>query len=155
MADKDYSAELTAFIDGELSEADAQAVQAALASDPALRALETRLRSVITAVEALPEPALAPSPALRRQVLSAIAVPSWRERLVGWFSGPGLVPAGLAVAAAATAVVLWPRRSEEPEGEQLLVASNLELVEDLDLMGLDSPEDLEVIASLHELEVLR
>lgn len=155
MADKDYSAELTAFIDGELSEADAQAVQAALAKDPALRALEARLRSVITAVEALPEPARAPSPALRRQVLSAIAVPTWRERLRGWLSGPGLVPAGLAVAAAATAVVLWPRRPEEPEGEQLLVASNLELVEDLDLMGLDSPDDLEVIASLHELEVLR
>ena len=154
MADKDYSAALTAYIDGELDEGETRALEAALSKDPALRALEERLRSVVASVEALPHPA--PSTALRRRVLAAIETPSLRERLSAWLSGPALVPAGLAVAAAVTAVLVWPR-SDEPEGEQLLVAQNLEVVEDLDLMGLDfdSPDDLEVIASLHELEVQR
>ena len=58
------------------------------------------------------------------------------------------------MAAAVTAVVVWPQ-SEEPEGEQLLLAQNLEVVENLDVLGLDSPEDLDVVTSLHELEVQR
>jgi anti-sigma factor RsiW len=152
MADKDLSAELTAYIDGELDEAGAQAVEAALSRDPALKHLEARLRSAAAAVTALPAPV--PSPSLRRRVLAEVERPSLRERLWGWMSGPGLFPTGVAVAAGVTAVVLWPR-SSEPEGEQLLLAQNFELVEDLDLLGLEGPEDVEIVAALKELEVQR
>jgi anti-sigma factor RsiW len=158
MAEKNWSSELTAYIDGELGAEEVQALEAALAVDPALRGLEQRLRRSISAVEALPAPAAA-SARLRARVLSAIAAepePSWGARLSRWLSGPRLVPVGFAIAAAATAVVVWPRHGEEPgDEEQLLVSQHLDLVEDLDLVGVGSADDLEVIASLHELEGLR
>lgn len=154
MADppKDFTLELTAWLDGELPPEEARAVERALAQDPALRALEQRLRFAITAVEALPRPEPA-HPALRRKVLAAVEAPTWRERLAGWLTPARLAPAGLALAAAATVVVVTRRGTgDEPEGEQLLLAANLDVVEDLDLVGLDSPEDLDVVAALHELE---
>ena len=58
--------ELTAYVDGELSELDMQRVKAALAADPKLAALEQLLRSTVSAVEALPSPQ--PSQALRREL---------------------------------------------------------------------------------------
>lgn len=150
----DLSEELTAYIDGELSPERAREVEAALAKDPALRALEQRLRRSIGAVEALPAPALAPSPALRRAVLAAIDQPRWWQR---WFTLPRLLPVGLALAATLAAVLVWPRAGLEEgapaDEEKLLLAQNLEVVEDLDLVDLDSAEDLDVVASLHELEV--
>jgi hypothetical protein len=55
-----------------------------------------------------------------------------------------------------TAVVAWPRAVEAPPDEEtLLLAQNLEVAEDLDLVGLDSADDLAVVAQLDELEVLR
>lgn len=157
MADKDYAAELTAYIDGELSELEAREVRAALDGDPVLRALEAKLRRVVGAVETLPSREA--SPALRRQVLAAIEAPTMKERLWAWLTGPGLVPTAAAVAATAAAVVLWPKSGGPDDGpgdgEQLVLAQNLELVEDLDVLGLDSADDLDVIASLHELEVQR
>lgn len=148
----DFSEELTAYVDGELAPEKVREMEAALARDPALRSLEQRLRQSIGAVEALPLPA--PSPALRRAVLEAIAQPTFWER---WFTLPRLLPVGLALAAALTAVVVWPRLGLEEglpaDEEKLLLAQNLDVVEDLDLMDLDSAEDLEVVADLHELEV--
>jgi anti-sigma factor RsiW len=158
MAEKNWSSELTAYIDGALGAEDVKALEAALAADPALRGQEQRLRRSIELVEALPAPAAA-SARLRAQVLSAIAAepePSWGARLSAWLRGPRLVPVSFAIAAAATAVLVWPRRGEEPgDEEQLLVSLHLELVEDLDLVGVGTADDLEVIASLHELEGLR
>lgn len=145
----DFQEELTAYIDGELPPEKVRALEAALAKDPALRALEQRLRRSIDAVEALPLPQT--SPALRRAVLAAIDQPTFWEK---WFTLPRLLPVGLALAAGLTAVVLWPR--EEAPGldeEKLLLAQNLEVVEDLDLMDLGSADDLDVVAQLHELEV--
>ena len=144
--------ELTAYIDGELSEARAKEVEAALKADPQLSALEQRLRASIQAVEALPAPVTEASPALRRAVLAAVAEPTWKEKWLRW---PVLVPVmGVAVAAAVTLVVL-PRGGAELEGldeEKLLLAQNLEVVEDLDLVDLDSADDLDVIADLQQLE---
>lgn len=145
--------ELTAYIDGELSEARAKEVEAALKADPQLSALEQRLRASIAAVEALPAPVTEASPALRRAVLAAVAEPTWKEKWLRW---PVLVPVmGVAVAAAVTLVVL-PRGGAELEGgldeEKLLLAQNLEVVEDLDLVDLDSADDLDVIADLQQLE---
>lgn len=151
---EDIANDLTAYIDGELSEARAKEVEAALATDPQLRALEQQLRMTVATLKTLPEPT--PSAALRRAVLSKVDEPTWRERLTKWLTPPRLVPVGLAVAAAVTAVVVWPRAVEAPPDEEtLLLAQNLEVAEDLDLLGLESPDDVAVVAQLDELEVLR
>lgn len=148
----DIRDDLTAYIDGELTPERSKEVEAALSADPALRALEQRLRQAIGAVEALPAPVAHPSAQLRRNVLAAIDAPSFWQR---WFTLPRLAPMGLALAAAAVAVVVWPRPEEGGpiDEEKLFIAQNLDVVEDLDLVGLDSADDLDVVASLHELEV--
>lgn len=146
----DFEEELTAYIDGELPPEKVRALEAAMANDPALRSLEQRLRRSIAAVEELPMPQT--SPALRRAVLEAISKPTFFER---WFTLPRLLPLGLALAAGVTLIV-WPRGEESGapiDEEKLLLAQNLEVVEDLDLMDLGSTEDLDVVAQLHELEV--
>jgi len=143
--------DLTAYIDGELPEARRKEVEAALAADPALRALEQRLRRSIDAVEALPALQTEGSPALRRAVLAAVGEPTWKEKWLRW---PVLVPAlGVAMAAAVTLVVV-PRGELEGglDEEKLLLAQNLEVVEDLDLVGLETADDLDVIADLQALE---
>lgn len=144
----EFEEDLTAYIDGELPPERVRAVEAALAKDPALRALEQRLRKSVELVEALPLPQSSPS--LRRAVLAEINKPTFFER---WFTVPRLLPLGVAMAAG-VALLVWPR--EEAPGldeEKLLLAQNLEVVEDLDLVDLGSAEDLDVVAQLHELEV--
>ena len=148
--------ELTAYIDNELSGADLQRVKAALATDPKLAALEQVLRSTVTSVEALGSPQ--PSQALRRAVLNRLEEPpSFRQRLQAFLRPTRWVPlVGIAVAAALIALIA--QRStpvalpHEAEEEQLYVAQNLEVLEDLELVGLESAEDLEVIAELNSLE---
>jgi len=152
MVEPDDALQLTAYLDGELDPAEVLRLQARLAQEPALRAREQRLRQAIAAVEALPSPQA--SPGLRRKVLEAVATPTLAERLQAWLTGPRLGLVGLAAAGAATAVALWPTEEGE-EDEQLLLAENFDVVEDLDVMGLDTADDLEVIASLHELEMQR
>lgn len=154
---EDIVNDLTAYIDGELPEARAAEVAAALAADPQLQALETKLRATVVALKGLPDPD--PSLALRRNVLALVDEPTWKERLAKWLTPPRLVPVGLAVAATLAAVVLWPGQPVvvDPglDEDSLLVAQNLELAEDLDLVGLESPDDLAVVAQLDELEVVQ
>jgi anti-sigma factor RsiW len=162
----DFTEDLTAYIDGELPPERVRELEAALAKDPALRSLEQRLRKSIGAVDALPLPQT--SPALRRAVMAAVFPPTsspqgalidqptfWQR----WFTLPRLMPVGLALAATLAAVVVWPRAGLEEgapaDEEKLLLAQNLDVVEDLDLMDLSSAEDLDVVADLHELEVAR
>jgi anti-sigma factor RsiW len=148
--------ELTAYVDGELPELDMQRVKAAIEKDPKLAALEQVLRSTITAVEALPSPL--PSQALRRAVLNGLDAPmTMSERLQKWLRPSRLMPAlGMAAAAALVAVIAQQGAQvsapHEAEEEQLYVAQNLEVLEDLELAGLESAEDLEVIAALDSLE---
>ena len=149
--------ELTAYVDGELSELDMQRVKAALAADPKLATLEALLRSTITAVEALPSPQ--PSQALRRAVLNGLDAPATLgEKLRQWLRPSRLMPAvGMAAVAALVAVIAQQGGQaagplHEAEEEQLYVAQNLDVLEDLELAGLESAEDLEVIAQLDSLE---
>ena len=148
--------ELTAYIDGELSELDMQRVKGALAADPKLAALEQLLRSTVMAVEALPSPV--PSHALRRAVLNGLDTPmTMGERLQKWLRPSRLMPAlGMAAAAALVAVIANQGAQVGPvhevEEEQLYVAQNLDVLEDLELAGLESVEDLDVIAALDSLE---
>lgn len=153
MSDKNWQNELTAYVDGELNEHDRREVEAALERDPKLKALEAKLRQTVALMKTLPAPA--PSAAMKASVLGLLddapapAKPSW-------FTMPKLVPMMALAAAAVLAVVLRGRAVEVPppfvEEDQVLLAQNMELVEDLDLVGLTSPEDLEVIEQLKELE---
>jgi anti-sigma factor RsiW len=153
MADTDDTLLLTAYVDGELSPDAARRLETRLDLDPVLRARERRLRGAVAAVEALPTPQ--PSAGLRDKVLAAVATPSLAERVGAWLTLPRVAPVGLALAAAGAAVVLWPRDADGDDEEQVFLAQNLDLVEDLDVLGLDTADDLEVIASLHELELQR
>jgi anti-sigma factor RsiW len=155
MIEKNFEHELTAFIDGELEGADRRALEQALDADPALRSLEKRLRKTVALMARVPAPA--PSVAMKRAVLDRlVSVPSAAPPTPSWFSMPRLLPfAALAAAAGLAAVVLTrspPIRPPAVDDEQVMLAQNLELVEDLDLDGLSSPEDLEVVEQLSQLE---
>jgi anti-sigma factor RsiW len=144
--------DLTAYIDGELSELDKKRIEEALLADPELAALERRLRGTVTAVEKLEAPA--PSLALKRAVLGRLDEPKALDRLKAFFTLPRLVPA-VGLAAAAAAVIIVKAKTGEPVGEDpeaLVLAQNIDVVEDLDVIGLDNPDDLDVVANLHELE---
>ena len=79
------------------------------------------------------------------------------ERLQKWMRPSRLMPA-LGMAAAAALVGLIANQGaqvgplHEAEEEQLYVAQNFDVLEDLDLAGLESAEDLEVIAAMNSLE---
>lgn len=144
--------ELTAYIDGELSTLDEARIKQALQSDPALAALEIRLRAAVSATRQLPAPEA--SAQLRRAVLTRISErPSWLEQLKGLLAQPYLAPAAGAALAVAVVVAVSTRSTEAPRPDELQVAMNLEVLEDFDVAGLSSAEDVEVVAALHELEV--
>ncbi|MBF5043644.1 hypothetical protein FGE12_14705 [Aggregicoccus sp. 17bor-14] len=158
-----YEEELTAYIDGELEAPRAREVQAHLAGCAACRRTEGLLRHTLARLPELPEPAL--SPHTRRAVLARVeALPRPLSERLGAAFKPLLRPVLLVpgLAAVALAVVLLQAQQEPSVGSLLLpetadpvafeVASNMELAEDYDVVGLDSPEDLEVIANLHTLE---
>ncbi len=151
MNEKNWQSELTAYIDGELPEAERKALEAALAADPKLQALEKKLRQTIALVKTLPAPE--PSRALKQSVLAHLD----EEKRPSWFSWPTLVPAMTLAAAAVLVLVLRGGREELPplvvDEEVLVISQNMEVVEDLDLVGLASAEDLEVVEQLKDLEV--
>jgi anti-sigma factor RsiW len=155
--EKNWQRELTAYIDQELSEAERQEVEAQLAVDPKLKALEARLRQTVALMAKVPAPAT--SSQLKASVLGKLELDA---APVGFWSWQRAVPL-FAVAAAALLVFVVRTGlsgSAEPvaaivEEDQVLLAQNMELVEDLDLVGLSSPEDLEVIEQLKDLEVSR
>jgi anti-sigma factor RsiW len=146
--------ELTAFIDGELHPARHAEVGAHLEACAPCRSTEALLRGALAKVARLP--ALVPSPATRRQVLARVDAlpPPLTERLRGllhpWVWAPAL---GVAVAGVLAVYPRSPPGMDEAEPGTLELAANLELVEDYDVVGLDSFEDLEVVTHLHELEV--
>lgn len=155
---EEMEAQLTAYLDGELSADERARVDAALAADPALRATLAKLTLALDAVKALPAPE--PSAALRRAVLARIDEPTWRERLGAWLGPRALVPVG---AAAAIVVAVLVNRAGVPasdgqaapvvaDEEALAMATHLEVLEDMELAGLERAEDLDVVAHLDELE---
>lgn len=149
--DKNWQRELTAYIDGELSDAERRDVEAALASDPSLAALERKLRQTVTLMKQLAAPA--PSTSLKASVLAKLDdAPTVTAGPAVWFRRA--IPV-VALAAAAALVFIVRGREEVPpalvEDDQVLLAQNIDVVEDLDLVGL-APEDLDVVEQLNQLD---
>ncbi len=140
---------LTAYIDGELSPADTAAMKTALSEDAALRALEASLRGAVAATQRLSHPA--PSAALKSAVLAQLAQTPAASWWKPWLSPVRVAPV---VALAAAVVLVVSRSTSEPalEPEALAVAAQIELLESMDEVGLDSAEDVDLVAHLHELE---
>lgn len=134
---------LTAWLDGELPDARAKEVAAAVASNPELAKQVDALRTMRARLAALSTPE--PSPRLRALVLSEVA--RTPEKRPFW---PALL-LGLAAAAGLAALVWWPRDPALDE-DRVLLAQNLDLLEDYDAMTVTNPDDLEVIAAMKELE---
>lgn len=143
--------ELTAYLDGELSDVEAARVRGHLTSCPDCRTTEALLRRTVTALAALP--GYEPSAALRRRVLAEVeALPRpWPERLGHWFRPGALAPAGVALAAAAVVVVVAGQRTVAERRTELAVAEHYELLSDYEVVGLGS-EDLEVVEHLDQLQ---
>jgi len=151
--------ELTAYVDGELAPADVLSVRAHLAGCADCRSTEALLRRTLLALEALP--AFEPSAGLRRTVLHRLGTgpASLAERARALFRPGVLLPsAGALLTAGVLAVLLASPGArlglpaELPEGRALDVAMNYELLSDYEVLGLESPEDVEVVAQLEQLE---
>lgn len=158
-----YEEDLTAYVDQELPPLKLRQLEGHLPGCESCTATLALLRRTVSALEAMP--AFSPSPALRRAVLNRISQepPSLLDRLRGFLRPGVMVPAlsAAALLAVGVAVVQLSRRGEGPAADAPLVvadatefelAKNLDLVEDLDVVGLESPEDLEVVEHLDELE---
>jgi anti-sigma factor RsiW len=151
-----FEEELTAYVDGELPPARRAEVAEHLGSCAGCQGTEALLRRTVARMAELPE--LTPSPATRRAVMAKLDAlpPTLGERLRGLLKPWVLVPAaGLAAVAGLALYTTAPREPalEVPDAGTLELAMNLEVVEDYDVVGLESGEDLEVIENLHELEV--
>lgn len=158
-----FEEDLTAYVDRELPELKARQLEGHLPGCEPCSGTLALLRRTVSALEAMP--AFAPSPQLRRAVLTRISQepPSLLDRLRGFLRPQVLVPAlsAAALLAVGVAATQLARRHEPPspdapllvaDASELELVQNLDLVEDLDVVGLESPEDLEVVEHLDELE---
>lgn len=149
-------AELTAYVDGELEAAQASTVRSHLLLCADCRATEALLRQTVHTLAALP--AFEPSFGLRRTVLQQVdaAGTPLRQRLRRWLRPAVLVPAGLVTASAVALLAVQALRPSLPpelqDGARLDVAMNYDVVANYDILGLDEPDDVEVVARLQELE---
>ncbi len=149
-----FEEELTAYIDGELPPLKLKQVEAHLPGCESCRTTHALLQRTVHSLAALP--AFEPSSSMRREVLRRLD-----EEPQGWltwlkaFLRPGvLIPALGTVAALGVAVVLSRPDAglDLADASHLELAANMEVAEDLEVLGMESPSDLEVIANLHELE---
>ncbi|QSQ19835.1 zf-HC2 domain-containing protein [Pyxidicoccus parkwayensis] len=152
-----FEEDLTAYLDGELPPARRGEVEAHLGTCAGCRATHALLRNAVARLAELP--AYEPSPATRRAVLAkldALPVPWW-QRLKVLLRPAVLVPSvGLAAALGVALLMAGPgpeAPDELADPAVMELAANLEVAEDFEVLGLDSAEDLEVVANLHELEV--
>jgi anti-sigma factor RsiW len=154
-----YEEDLTAYVDGELAPEHRARLAAHLGTCARCQGTERLLRVTVARMAQLPD--FTPSPSARRELLARVDAlpPGWRERLSNLLKPGVLVPsAGLAAAAVLAVLAAGRGRVDGPGLEEwdagaLEVAANLELVEDYEVLGLNSSEDLEVVENLHELGV--
>jgi anti-sigma factor RsiW len=153
-----YEEDLTAYLDGELPAQSRNALEAHLGSCASCPRALNLLRRTMEVVASIRVPEVQISPALRRAVLQRVAEQTLAEKLRAWLSPRVWIPSAGLAAVALLAVVAANRgfTAADPDDEELAqyeLAANLEVVEDLDVLGLETEEDLEVLEHLHELEV--
>jgi anti-sigma factor RsiW len=157
-----YESELTAYVDGALSATEVRTLEMHLPGCDACTDTLSLLRRTIPRIEALSPPN--PGVELRRTVLARVEearksaarplrarfAEMFRPRAVlGWAGGAGLLTAVV------VAVILRaaPRSSvEDTPPWQWEVATQMDVVNDYEVVGLTELEDLEVIQHLQELE---
>ncbi|RKH22128.1 hypothetical protein D7Y13_22050 [Corallococcus praedator] len=152
-----YEEDLTAYVDGELPPPHRARMEAHLGTCAECQQTERLLRVTVARMAELPD--FTPSPSARREVLARLDAlpPTWRERLSSLLRPGVLVPSAGVAATAVLALLVAGRANVDPaaleelDAGALEVATNLELVEDYEVLGLDSSDDLEVIENLHEL----
>ncbi|RKG82720.1 anti-sigma factor family protein [Corallococcus terminator] len=152
-----YEEDLTAYVDGELPPPLRTRMEAHLGTCAECQRTEQLLRVTVARMAELP--AFIPSSSSRREVLARLDAlpPTWRERMASLLRPGVLVPSAGVAATAVLALLVAGRGGvdtaalEELDAGALEVATNLELVEDYEVLGLDSSDDLEVVENLHEL----
>jgi len=151
-----FEEDLTAYVDRELSTLRERQVSLHLPTCASCRSTLGLLERTVARVETMP--AFEPSAGLRRAVLNRIdQPPALLDRLRAALT-PGVMMPSFGLAAAALVVVVLNQSNRNPPGPPLLepgqleLATNLEMVEDYDVLGLESPEDVEVVRNLKELE---
>ena len=150
-----FEEELTAYIDGEPTATRRVEVETHLGTCAECKSTEALLRRTVASMAQLP--GFVPSADTRRAVMAKVDAlpPPLKERLLALLRPSVLVPSmGLA---AALALIVYTSGDSQgvdvTEEGALELAANMELMEDYDVVGLDSSEDMEVVANLHELEV--
>lgn len=151
--------ELTAYVDGELSPAQTAAVSTHLGTCADCRTTEALLRRTVQTVQTLP--AFEPSVGLRRSVLNQVeAIPGpLRERLRHWLRPAVLIPSATGLLTVLLLALFIVKHGAQPallhelqDTSAFDLAMNYEVVANYDVLGLESPEDVEVVAHLQELE---
>jgi len=151
-----YQDDLTAYLDRELPELRARHLEAHLPGCGECRKTVELLRRTVEQLAALP--AFETSPQLRRAVLNRIdEAPSglwalWDALTRPQVAGPALAAAAVLGVVAVVGLRHHPGAPELSDPAQIEVAANMEVLEDLDVVGLDNPDDLDVVAHLDELE---
>ncbi len=147
--------DLTAYLDGALGPARRTEVESHLAACAGCRAERDRLAAVLRTISDLPPPP-EPSPGFTRAFWARIdAEPPRRRGLLDLLrSGRWAMVTPLAGAAAAAAVALVVHQGRVRTERD--IAAHLELFEDYELVAgigaVQTPDDAEVVAHLHELE---
>jgi anti-sigma factor RsiW len=149
--------ELTAYLDGELDAATRVRVETHLGSCPECQGTHALLERGLKRMEGLP--AFEPSAGARRAFLLRMdgVKDPWPLRLKGYLKPAVLLPATGLFAAGVVATVVAVHTEGRHRGAdlgegQLELAQNLEVLENYEVLGLQKPEDVEVVMHLRELE---
>jgi anti-sigma factor RsiW len=151
-----FEEDLTAYLDGELAPEQAMKVEQHLPGCAGCQATHALLQGTLAKLSGLP--AFEPSRDLRRNVLNAVdALPRpLGERLREILRPSYLVPAGGLIAAAIVATVAFEHRHPQPAplspNAELELAMNYDVIDNYEVLGVDSPDDLDVVEHLSELE---
>ncbi len=143
---------LSAYLDGELPQAQSDAVKAHLDVCPECLGVVETLRRNDTLIRDLP--ALEPSADFDRTFWEKVNTLEKGDRRFGvrrFFSGWRPVWAG-AMAGLAVAVVIYLNTADPLTPEEVFIAEHMELLEEYDLIGqLEMLEDLEAFDTMKEL----
>ncbi len=151
--------DLTAYLDGALSSEERTRVAEHLARCGACRTEHDRLAGTLAALSRLPPPPL-PSPAFEQRFYARLAAQKAEARRgladrlgLRWAGAWRWLAPGVAGVVAAAAVMIYAGTRHRADDEFL--ASHLDLFESYEevvsLGAIDAPEDVQVVAHLHEL----